>query len=189
MEAAACSIEGCDRRRKYAATGWCQTHYHRYWRTGTTSLLPTPLRDDLTYFGAHGRVKTVFGSATRYECVYCGESADEWAYDGTDPSEIKGTVPSGYEVYWSVWPEFYMPLCFGCHRQRDRSSWSQRRTLCKNGHPLTPENTYSRPSRPNTRECRQCKAEESRRRYLKKKSAQYLRYPPAVSVIGERIAP
>lgn len=164
-----CSVEGCTNQRKYVETGWCQTHYHRYWRTGTTELKPKPLRTDLTYYGAHGRVKAFFGSATKYECVLCGAPADEWAYDGTDESEKTFLAQGQYPVAYSVWPEFYMPLCSPCHRARDAGIRAQKRTHCKNGHEMTPENTYTRPSRPLSRECKTCKSEESRRRYLRKK--------------------
>ena len=118
-----CSIEGCNRERKYVETGWCQTHYHRYWRTGSVELVPKELRADLTYYGAHGRVKAFFGSATKYLCISCGASADEWSYDGTDPSELEGMVSlSGtvFPVTYSVWPEFYAPLCIPCHRKKER---------------------------------------------------------------------
>ncbi len=162
-----CSIEGCERARKYLDTGWCQTHYHRYWRTGTTELLVREQRTNLTYFGAHGRVKNTFGSATQYKCVQCSRPAAEWAYDGTDESEITGLVSGKWPVTYSVWPEFYMPLCFPCHRAKDAGARAVRRTHCVNGHEMTVENTYTRPSRPNTRECKTCKAEQSAKRYAK----------------------
>lgn len=164
-----CSVQGCDRPGRYIGTGWCQTHYHRYWRTGSLDLQPKEQRTDLTYFGAHGRVKQVFGSATKYKCVLCGADASEWAYDGTDPSERAGEA-NGYPVVFSVWPEFYMPLCHPCHRAKDAGARAVRRTKCTNGHELTEENTYTRPSRPGTRECRRCKTEESKARYLAKKA-------------------
>jgi hypothetical protein len=165
-----CSIVDCERLRKYLDTGWCQTHYHRYWRTGTVELLPRTTRTDLTYFGAHGRVKSVFGSATKYCCVFCGGKANEWAYDGTDESELNGFVTDNkWPVTYSVWPEFYMPLCHPCHRKMDASARALRRTHCVNGHEMTPENTYTRPSKPNNRECVTCRAESSKLRYASKK--------------------
>lgn len=167
-----CSVRRCSRKRKYVKTGWCQTHYHRWWRTETTELLPKQVRTDLTYYGAHGRIKMYWGSASQYFCIECGEQAAEWAYDGTDPSELEGEVKVDgvkYPVRYSVWPEFYAPLCTGCHRAKDRSAWSLRRTHCKNGHEMTKENTYTRPSRPNTKECRTCRAENSKARYFKRK--------------------
>lgn len=153
------------------ATGWCQTHYHRYWRTGTTSLRPKELRSDLTYSGAHGRVKYFFGPANLNPCVMCGGGAAEWAYDGTDPDELFELVNGKWPVVYSAWPEFYMPLCHPCHRQKDAAARSARRTKCKHGHEMAPENTYTRPSRPGTRECKTCKSEEGKRRHQKKRVA------------------
>lgn len=164
-----CSVDGCSNPRKYASSGWCQTHYHRFWRTGTTSLLPKPLRDDLTYYGAHGRVKQLFGSATRQLCVVCGAPAEEWAYDGTDPKERSGLV-MGYPVSYSVWPEFYIPLCKRCHRVRDAGARAQRRTRFGCGHEISPGNTYERPGS-NERSCRTCRASKSAARYRAKKEA------------------
>lgn len=165
---AECSIADCDNESKYASTGWCQTHYHRYWRTGSTDILPKPLRTDLSYRGAHCRVRSVFGAASKYMCAKCPHSwAKEWAYDGTDDTALTEFIGGKYKVMYSVWPEFYMPLCFPCHRGMDKTSWAARRTHCVNRHQLTAENTYTRPSRPHTRECRQCKDDEYVRRRLR----------------------
>lgn len=52
----------------------------------------------------------------------CGQPAHEWAYDGTDATEHFGPDRrSGRETYlrYSVYPEFYMPMCRNCHRARD----------------------------------------------------------------------
>ena len=164
-----CSVEGCDNPRKYKTTGWCQTHYHRYWRTGTLSILPKTLHTDVNYRGAHGRVRALFGAASKYECVACGNSADEWAYDGADPGEKTDFSEGVYLVRYSPWPEFYMPMCFPCHRAKDAGARAARRTECVHGHEMTPENTYERPSRPGTRECKTCKAELSAARYQARK--------------------
>lgn len=165
-----CSIDGCDQGGRYAATGWCQTHYHRYWRTGSTDILPKEFRTDLTYRGAHGRVRSAFGAASKFLCVKCGGWANEWAYDGTDPSERTGCERGVYKISYSVWPEFYMPMCFQCHRLKDAGSRAARRTECIVGHEMTTDNTYTRPSRPGTRECKACKAEESRARYIRRRA-------------------
>ena len=168
-----CSIRGCSRKRKYVRSGYCQTHYHREYRTGTTELIDKPLRDDVTYRSAHTRNERLWGTADNYPCIECGDTAKEWAYDGTDPSERTERVKVNGEYYpvrYSVWPEFYAPLCFSCHRKNDRSAWAARRTHCKAGHELTEENTYTRPSRPGTKECKVCRAENSKERYRKRKA-------------------
>jgi hypothetical protein len=59
----------------------------------------------------------------RHPCVACGEPATDWAYDGTDPTEryydtgIEDAVRS--ILPYSRFPEFYMPMCKTCHKQRD----------------------------------------------------------------------
>jgi hypothetical protein len=61
-----CSIDGCVRPRKYASTGWCQTHYHRNYRTGTVELRPRPISGKVGYRAAHARV-----AANCHECRTC----------------------------------------------------------------------------------------------------------------------
>ena len=69
----------------------------------------------------HLRLKRIWGPARNYPCVDCGKSAQEWAYDGTDPGQQLGLYSSGRvsKVWYSIWPEFYMPLCKKCHAGRD----------------------------------------------------------------------
>lgn len=153
------------------ATGWCQTHYHRYWRTGTTGLRPKELRTDLTYRASHARVERQLGPAHLNACVACGGEAKEWAYDGTDESELFELIGGRWPVKYSVWPEFYKPMCFPCHRLMDSSVRAAKRTHCINGHEMTKENTYTRPSRPRTRECKECKRAEASARHALKRIA------------------
>lgn len=164
-----CTIEGCTRKAKYRSTGWCQTHYHRYWRTGTTDLMPKPLLDDKpTYRAAHSRCSQLWGKASLFQCVACGFEADEWAYDGTDPNSLQG-VASGYPISYSAWPEFYMPMCHGCHRARDAGARSEARTHFGCGHARNKENSYAPPSKPRAPECRVCRKEKARVRYLERR--------------------
>jgi hypothetical protein len=165
-----CSIDGCKNLAKYSATGWCQTHYHRYWRTGSTAdpVVGDEIEVSTTYRSCHMRNISKWGPASLYPCVECGEQAREYAYDGTDPDELRGlTEVNGvdYPISWSRWPEFYMPMCFSCHRRKDARSRSDRRTRCGNGHELTEENVYVRPGG-HGRECRACKRDEYRRRRI-----------------------
>lgn len=164
-----CSIKGCERIARYAATGWCQTHYHRYWRTGRLDIAPKPLSPDVSYRAAHARVARAFGLANIQQCISCGDQAREWAYDGTDPDELFELVRGEWPVSYSAWPEFYMPLCFPCHRAKDRAAWAAKRTHCGNGHALTVDNTYTAPSKPGSRECRTCRAASAAERYARKK--------------------
>lgn len=73
----------------------------------------------ITAHSAHTRLHRLWGKASQYACVECGEPAREWAYDGTDPSQLYGLSDHGSWVLYSRFPEFYMPMCFPCHRRRD----------------------------------------------------------------------
>lgn len=169
-----CSIDGCGRARKYLATGWCQTHYHRWYRTGTTELTPRdPDRYSWTYHVAHTHIRQEAGRASENLCIGCGAPAKEWAYDGTDPSEkqqmlrVKG---SDYPVRYSVWPEFYKPLCYPCHRAEDAGERWQKVKYYRCGHPRVPENMILRRNgRPNG--CRTCKLADDRARYQRSREA------------------
>lgn len=164
-----CSVDGCSRPQKYVMTGWCQTHYHRYWRTGSIDD-PKPRPIDwwapVTYRCVHERIERTFGKASLYTCFSCGSMADEWAYDGTDPTHLEER-PNGrkYLIGYSRFPEFYAPMCFGCHRLMDHGRWSRARTRCGNGHELTVENTYYPPGKGGrSRQCVTCRRDECRER-------------------------
>ena len=70
------------------------------------------------YQMAHMRVYQLWGPARSHPCVTCGQPAEHWAYDGTDPGEQRGTGRWNGLPY-SSWPEFYMPMCVKHHRQHD----------------------------------------------------------------------
>ena len=78
------------------------------------------------YPGAHRRVEATYGPAGNYDCLHCGGSAAEWAYDYGDPDEFsaprrdarKGSVRV---MHWSGKPKHYMPLCQGCHNTHDKT--------------------------------------------------------------------
>jgi hypothetical protein len=57
--------------------------------------------------------------------VGCGGESHDWAYDGSDPTELKG-LSSGRDhrrsesfMAYSIWPEFFMPMCQKCHAEFD----------------------------------------------------------------------
>jgi hypothetical protein len=72
--------------------------------------------DHCGYKGAHGRVRKMWGSASQYDCIRCEGEAESWAYDHADPQEKceLERFPDGGKPY-SVWPEFYVPMCWPCH--------------------------------------------------------------------------
>lgn len=68
MEPTTCSVEGCNRKRKYVATGWCQTHYHRYWRNRTLDTVGRKEPLSTKYRAVHTRVASLFGKAEHTAC-------------------------------------------------------------------------------------------------------------------------
>ena len=103
--------------------GMCSQHYKRVWKYGSPYVVyqgKPPVKDRVDYAGAHARAKRLWGSASLHPCVHCGEQAQDWAYDHTDPTALKEmTRPregrKQAERDYSLWPEFYMPLCKSCH--------------------------------------------------------------------------
>lgn len=120
----------CDRPVQKA--GLCATHYNRL---GSGIPMDAPLRPQrmhsfaqlnrvISYDSAHYRCKRLWGSASNYPCVGCGEKSREWAYDGTDPTELVGLSDGrdhkgGVPMRYSLWPEFYKPMCRPCHAEFD----------------------------------------------------------------------
>jgi hypothetical protein len=102
------------------------------------------------YPAVHQRMRRVRGSASEHACVECGATAAAWAYDKSDPHELTAVV-QGRRVTYSADIGRYEPMCTACHKLRDQPS----KTHCKNGHELTPENTYIRKS--GGRLCRLCR--------------------------------
>lgn len=163
-----CAVSGCDGGVYNIANGWCNKHYVRYWRTGSVDPQPPELRTDLSYAGAHQRVRRELGKAAGNPCVECGNPATDWAYDRTDPDECIGYQSYSRRCVYSQWPEFYMPLCRSCHTSLDNGAASEARSHCRSGHEMTRENTYTAPSKPGSRSCKQCRREAANR-YTKKR--------------------
>lgn len=68
------------------------------------------------YRQAHRWVVEVKGPANHKPCDFCGNFADEWAYDHMDPREIHR---DGY--LWSENTPHYFPLCRKHHRAYDKA--------------------------------------------------------------------
>lgn len=101
-------------------------------RVGDGTPLNAPRRGDIHYLigisYAHVRVRELWGKANQYSCIECGNQAAQWAYDGTDPTQLLGPPRGNAHIYvgwYSRYPEFYMPMCVGCHRRRDAAERSR----------------------------------------------------------------
>jgi hypothetical protein len=128
-ERGACAVEDCG--RPHHARGWCNTHHNRWLHTGSPLVVrpagcttlgpdhPSWQGSNISYTGAHLRVRSARGSAAQHSCVDCGETAAQWSYDHLDPDEIvgDGARPSAY----SAKPEHYHPRCIPCHAAFDKA--------------------------------------------------------------------
>ena len=95
----------------------CRTHEKRQ-RVRARKVIM--VMSDCTYTAAHRRCWREWGRAADHPCVDCQTQAREWAYDGTDPTELCGEDEYGPGRVYSRFPEFYMPLCRQCHVTRDK---------------------------------------------------------------------
>ena len=75
--------------------------------------------DDVTYDGAHNRVKGERGSASGYPCALCGGPAMDWAYRHSDPDQKVGTSGKGKGKAYSPNPDHYWAACRSCHSRWD----------------------------------------------------------------------
>ena len=77
------------------------------------------------YNAAHRTVKYLWGKASQFLCIKCGKQAQDWAYDGKDPTELFAYDPGAEHregvqpMRFSIWPEFYAPMCRSCHKKMD----------------------------------------------------------------------
>lgn len=100
----------------------CIKHYTRLLRRGSVDIaLPHPSGpahvqwrgDAVSYFAVHERIKRKLGSAKNYQCA-CGQPARQWAYDRTDPNELRdATGPYSTDL------NRYQPMCVPCHKRMD----------------------------------------------------------------------
>ena len=112
-----------------------------------------------TYSAVHKWLVRHYGPAASLPCWNCGQPAQWWAYDRTDPNEVIG--PKTY----STDPEYYLPLCGPCHYALDHGGHDP--SACKHGHPWSEGSTYINPD--GVRECRTCRIGNDRRRRYREK--------------------
>ena len=125
-----CSLPTCNEQA--ASFDLCKRHRARQLRGVELDI---PAKGSFEYqanhpigqASAHIRVAKLWGSATNHPCIECGDAAHEWAYDGTDPTQMyaKTRVDAETWIFYSRWPEFYMPMCRKCHRTLDKGRAAQ----------------------------------------------------------------
>lgn len=76
-------------------------------------------REDIGYSMAHDRVRTDRGRVQDHECVGCGQPAEHWSYDHSDPDELYAEGLSARPIAYSARPEHYSPRCVKCHKRFD----------------------------------------------------------------------
>jgi hypothetical protein len=117
-----CTFPGCARRPK--TKGYCPAHYRQLRVYGRmVDIREQTVWDTCTYSAVHHRCRQLWGRVQGYTCVGCGKPAEAWAYDGKDPTELHAEKTDWGKrrsiVPYSRFPEFYMPMCKGCHKRRD----------------------------------------------------------------------
>ncbi|GHB00500.1 hypothetical protein GCM10010330_63320 [Streptomyces tendae] len=130
-----CGVETCE--QVHRANGFCISHNWRFRKHGDPQA-DKPLRshasrnwkgEDVSYVGAHSRVKAEHGPASSWPCSCgCGRQADDWAYLGTAGEREKVSDAKGSKGFpYSPDPEDFAPLAKTCHKRFD--TWqAQRRT-------------------------------------------------------------
>lgn len=121
-----CEADGCGedaRIKKMCEFHWRRSHFGRSLSTPYGATDYGKLWKPIKYITAHARCFRLWGPAKGYPCIECGKPAQQWAYDGTDPTELYERCGSGLQperrARYSRFPEFYMPMCARCHRRAD----------------------------------------------------------------------
>lgn len=119
-----CSVDSCT--LPIRCKGLCERHYRRSMRNGSpdaTRPMGRPRTPDAaTYNAVHLRLKFDRGVARTYACLNCGNQAQAWSYDHTDPSELLDERGRPYSLDLGR----YRPLCWPCHNPLDRSAKANR---------------------------------------------------------------
>lgn len=116
-----CEIDGCS--RKHYGHGMCAMHYMRK-RRGVPLDGPAPRvgqrekKSFVEYRAAHLRVEKSRGKARIYNCVDCGDVAQEWSLS-PDADEVHMSVRDKPGALYSLNELDYDPRCMSCHRKAD----------------------------------------------------------------------
>ena len=177
-----CSIEGCE--KPVSSRGWCSMHYARWRRNGDPNFVQKKRADG--GFSVHERFSESYsaegdcwiwtGTVSMYGYGRFWQDgvehlAHRWAYQN-----FVGLIPEGLELDHlcrnrsCVNPEHLEPVT--ARENQDRGLHGDLRTHCRNGHELTPENTYLKHQPDGTRRiCREC-ARTTSREFQRAKRAQ-----------------
>lgn len=177
-----CAVEGC--HGKVLCRGWCTKHYGRWQRHGDPEKLangPRPIADrfwpKVDKDGPIPECAPELGPCWLWiaKCHALGygqfkvgtkmKQAHRVGYE-----LLVGPVPDGLDldhlcrVRGCVNPAHLEPVT---HRENilrgdSRMAENARKTYCSKGHEYTPENTYVRPAKPNSRFCRECGRQATR---------------------------
>lgn len=116
-----CNFDGCEKPPAYRFRGLCRSHY-AWVNKGKEKRVLSLWSVDIKPGAAHRRCRILWGRAAEHTCIECGNEAYDWAYDGTDSSQLYADNGNGTWTWFSRFPEFYMPMCRSCHRKRDGSN-------------------------------------------------------------------
>lgn len=104
---------------------------------------------------------------------YKGPMAHRWVWEA-----LVGEIPENYEIdhlcmnTLCVNPDHLEPVTGSENHRRKKSDGpkiaKERRTHCKHGHELTPDNTTLRRTANNARQCKTCVQIRNRKQYLKR---------------------
>lgn len=126
-----CKIEDCN--SKLLARELCSKHYQRWKHHGDPYMVlphtgsapginrgasnPNWAGDDVSYNAMHTRIGSKRGPAYWWECVDCGEQAEEWSlYDRAAANRVD---PKGRPYSTNIGD--YVSRCVPCHRAFDKA--------------------------------------------------------------------
>lgn len=157
-----CAVDGCG--RSVRASGWCSTHYQRWWKTGSTECQELSARDR-------------FWAKIKYTPEGCWEFQSARDPEGYRTLSVGGRTRRAHRVAYEllvgpipegltldhlcrntgcVNPDHLEPVTHRVNILRGRGLAAQNaaKTHCIHGHPLSIENTYV--SARGQRQCRTC---------------------------------